>query len=77
MSGHIVQSGLGETGRDVAEEFVRTHRIFVTVEKDPKCIAIRLKEFSGLLCVEGNQGTKVAWRAPTYTMRPAWCLPFG
>ena len=54
LSAHIVLCGLGETGRHVAEEFVRTHRTFVAVEKDPERIATRLKEFSGLLYVEGD-----------------------
>ncbi len=54
LSGHIVLCGLGDTGRHVANEFIKTKRPFVAIERDPNQIAARLEDFPELLYVEGE-----------------------
>ncbi len=54
LSDHLVLCGLGETGRHVADEFIKTNKPFVAIERDPEQIALRIEDFPGLLYVEGD-----------------------
>lgn len=76
LSGHYIVCGLGETGRHVVEEMVRTKRDVVVVERDRERLAAMLAE-RAVHFIEGDAEDEATLRAAGITRAAGLvaCLP--
>ena len=62
LRGHCVLCGLGDTGRHVAEEFIKTGTPFVAIDQDRATLEARRAELGEILYVEGDATQEASLR---------------